>query len=454
MNISGNNGQAANPKPSINETIFQETVKALYLALPASIGATIVIGILLVSILWQSIDTTLLLVWLSILVSISLGRLISYKLYLKSKKNIRNIIFWDRLFYFLLVLTGLTWSCVSIWLLPDDNSVYHYIPALILIGISAGAVISLGFSMRNITTYYIFLLIPLLISEMLIASFLSYVIAFLIVVFITLALSNTKRINQKLIENISLRYESEEREQELIESKDAAIAANTAKTNFISMISHELRTPLNAILGFSQLLRMSDSPELNEEQDDQTQGIIDSGKHLLSLIEELLDLSRIEAHKLKLVIESIPLGRVLDESIVLLNPVASQYHIEIINNIKNIYLLKADSKRLKQVFINLISNAIKYNHENGKVTINIDESPDSMVRISVTDTGNGLTEQQIAGLFQPFHRYDNKKEGIGLGLYITQNLVELMEGKIGVESIPGKGSTFWFELKLEETVIS
>ena len=103
MNISGNNGQAANPKPSINEIIFQETVKALYLALPASIGATIVIGILLVSILWQSIDTTLLLVWLSILVSISLGRLISYKLYLKSKKNIRNIIFWDRLFYFLLV---------------------------------------------------------------------------------------------------------------------------------------------------------------------------------------------------------------------------------------------------------------------------------------------------------------------------------------------------------------
>ncbi len=437
---------------SLEETVYHEIVKALYLALPASIFANIVIASAMASILWSEVDNDLLTIWLVVMLLLSFRRLVIYKIYVKNINNIKDIYFWDRLFYFFLILTGLTWSCISIWLIPANDSVYHYIPALILIGISAGAVTSLGFKMRNIVTYFIFLLIPLFISEVMIGTFISDVIAFLIITFIILALTNAKRINTAMTENISFRYEAESHERELIENKDAAIAANSAKTNFVSMISHELRTPLNAILGFGQLLKMSDEPALTEEQDDQTQGILDSGKHLLSLIEELLDLSEIEAHKIKLNINNISLADALTESIAILNPVATDFSIELINNIENKYVIKADTKRLKQIFINLISNAIKYNHENGKVNVSVKEIANNRVRISVADGGDGLSEEQAKNLFKPFQRYNNEQVGIGLGLYITKNLVELMDGTIGVESEAGKGSTFWFELALSDEV--
>lgn len=214
------------------------------------------------------------------------------------------------------------------------------------------------------------------------------------------------------------------------------------------MISHEIRTPLNGILGFSQLLKMSDQSPLNEEQSEQVDGILDSGNHLLSLIEELLDLSKIESHKLNVIINDVSLENVVNESIIILSPIAAEYNIEIKSKVENIYLVKADEKRLKQVLINLISNAIKYNHKHGEVTIDASKVKNKMIRISVSDNGDGLTEEQQKELFKPFTRYNDTKEGIGLGLYITQNLVELMRGKVGVESIFKEGSTFWFELPL------
>ena len=438
-------------KLSLEETIFKDIVNALYMALPASVAANSVIGISLVSILWHVIDTTLLMIWCSVLIAISLSRFILYKRYIKAIKNKpEDLLIWDRLFYVFLILTGLTWACVSIWLLPVSDSIEHYLPALILIGISAGAVSSLGFNMRNLTTYFFLLLVPLFISEMINGTYLSYIVSFLIVVFIGLALSNASRISQTLKENITLNYKSAEHTQALVDSRNIAIAANSAKTNFISMISHELRTPLNGILGFSQLLRMSDQPPLNNEQDEQVEGIIDSGNHLLSLIEELLDLSKIESHKLKVTILDVAIGDVVKESVALLNPVASQYHIEIKNNVENNYLVKADEKRLKQVLINLISNAIKYNHENGEVIIDIDNIENKKIRVSITDNGDGLTQEQQNELFKPFIRYNDTKEGIGLGLYITQNIMELMHGEVGVKSKFNEGSTFWFALPLVE----
>lgn len=454
MNNLSNSEQALNQpsKLSLDETIFKGVVNTLYLALPASTIANSIIGLSLVAILWGVIDTVLLISWLSVLLVISFSRFILYTRYMKSTiNNIEGLLYWDKLFYFYLILTGLTWSCVSIWLLPGDETAVHYVPVLILIGISAGAVTSLGFNMRNITTYFLLLLVPLFISEMMAGTFLSYVVSFLTIVFIILALSNANRISKTLTENIALHYKSESHTQDLIESRNTAIAANSAKTNFISMISHELRTPLNGILGFAQLLKMSVQPPLNTEQDDQVNGIFDSGHHLLSLIEELLDLSKIESHKLNVTIIDVSLANVVSESIAILNSVASEYNIQISNNIENIYLVKADEKRLKQVLINLISNAIKYNHQNGKVTIDVSKTDNNMIRVSVSDNGDGLTEEQQKELFKPFTRYNDTKEGIGLGLYITQNLLELMHGNVGVESKFNDGSTFWFELPLADS---
>jgi len=256
--------------------------------------------------------------------------------------------------------------------------------------------------------------------------FLSYIVALLIVLFMILALTNAKRINKTMVENISLHYYSAIHNQALSESNDAAIKANKVKDHFISMISHELRTPLNAILGFSQLLKMSDEPVLTSEQDDQAQGIIDSGKHLLSLIEELLDLSEIEAGKLKVSITDVSLKNVLDESITILSAVATADEISIINEVEKDSIIKADHKRLKQVMINLISNAIKYNHLNGTIVISANKIADDIIRISVIDNGNGLSQEQQSHLFQAFKRFDSKQEGIGLGLFITKKIINLM----------------------------
>lgn len=149
-------------------------------------------------------------------------------------------------------------------------------------------------------------------------------------------------------------------------------------------------------------------------------------------------------------LEDVSLTYVLGESVALLNPVAAEYNIKLINNLEenDLHIVKADTKRLKQVFINLVSNAIKYNHENGIVTISSQPVSKDKIRVLISDTGDGLTEEQVKGLFTPFQRYNTKREGIGLGLYITQHIIELMHGEIGVESEIGKGTTFWFELPL------
>lgn len=432
------------------ETVFEESTAALYKGLPSSASATIIIATFLASVLWDLVDHQTLMIWFPLIVLINLARLVLYKAYCRRDKNLQQTKYWDRLFYFFLILSGLSLSCVSIWLLPETGSVYHYFPEMILVGMTAGAVSSLSYSMRNITTYFILLLVPLFTVEMMIATSISYSVSGLVFLLAYFALANAKRFNQTAVENFKLQFESEKHNQELIESELIAREANNAKGKFISLMSHELRTPLNAILGYTQLIRMSDSPPLNEEQDEQSQGILDSGTYLLSLIEELLDLSKIEANKVEMAMENVSVANVLNETVTMLNHLADDENVKLVNNVENKYLISTDSKRLKQVFINLISNAIKYNKKGGSVTITAEIPEDNRVRVSVIDDGYGLTKEQQFDLFKPFQRFDTRKEGIGLGLYIVFNLVEIMGGEIGVESEHEKGSTFWVEFELLE----
>lgn len=445
LDISMNNDDT-----ELNEAIANETVALLFAAAPGSVSATIVISTFLATVLWQLLGDISLFFWLIVVTFINLARFVLYKYYKKRNKEINDSAFWDKLFYILLALNGLCFSVIGLFYMPDALGMHHYFPVLVLIGLATGAVATLSFSMKYITTYFILLMFPVFINEILLGTFISYSVAVLICLSLIFSLVNAKKIYQTSKENITLNFRSEKHTQQLIESRNTAITANSAKTNFISMISHELRTPLNGILGYSQLLKMSDEPSLNEEQNDQVEGILDSGRHLLGLIEELLELSKIEAHKLNVSIFDVSLTDSLIESISMLKTVASEYNIKITNNVENIYIVEADEKRLKQVFINLISNAIKYNHENGEVVIEANKLSNGNIRVTISDDGVGLTEEQTQNVFKVFTRYDNTKEGIGLGLYITLNLIELMNGSIGVESEINKGSTFWFELPLSK----
>ena len=243
-----------------------------------------------------------------------------------------------------------------------------------------------------------------------------------------------------------------ERTEEIYKAKKEAEVANQAKTEFLSSMSHELRTPMNAILGFAQLLEIDDKK--NPQSDFKTeyiQNILEAGSHLLVLIDQVLNLSKIESGQIEKSIEAVNLVEIINECISLTQSALKNYpDINIINQITDstIYL-QADRLYLSQVIINLLSNAIKYNNKYGSVIIEIHETDTERLRTCFIDTGKGIAKEKLHLLFQPFERLDFKNgviEGTGIGLHISKNLIEEMHGNIGVESSIGAGCTFWFEL--------
>ncbi len=243
--------------------------------------------------------------------------------------------------------------------------------------------------------------------------------------------------------------------EQMKKDKEKAEAANQAKSDFLSRMSHELRTPLNAILGFGQLLEMDQQEPLSEIQRDSVGEIINAGNHLLELVNDMLDLSRIEAGKVALNMTSVSVCQLIDECLALVRPEASSRGIEFAstNAVEDGCFINADPVRLKQILVNLLTNAVKYNRDNGAVTVNSECTRNGCIRVNVIDTGRGIGEDLLPLLFQPFERLGAENsdiEGTGIGLTVTQRLVKLMGGTIGVQSQPGQGSTFWVEFEAVE----
>ena len=252
------------------------------------------------------------------------------------------------------------------------------------------------------------------------------------------------QVNKKLTTEVAERIKTQ---QALEISKAEAERANQAKSEFLSRMSHELRTPMNSILGFSQLLESDTKEPLTNLQRENVSQILAAGNHLLALINEILDLSRIEAGRVSLSLVDLPVQPVIQEAVSIVNPLADKRGIRITDTTaeaRPIYM-KTDAYRLRQILLNLLSNAVKYNREGGSIVIEAFEEGDGGTTIKVTDSGMGIPEEKQASIFEPFQRLVTDSSGIegtGIGLTVVRKLVELMGGKIILTSTLGLGSSF------------
>jgi hypothetical protein len=251
--------------------------------------------------------------------------------------------------------------------------------------------------------------------------------------------------------------ELKEAQENMRLAKESADAANRAKSEFLSNMSHELRTPMNAILGFSQILESDPDRPLDEVQRASNRHILKAGEHLLVLINEVLDLVRVESGDLSLSIEDVVPTKVIESCVTLARSLADRRGIDVSDRTegRDLPTISADFTRCKQVLLNLLSNAVKYNRPGGRIVVDAEQTGDGMLRLSVADTGPGIAEQHLEEVFEPFTRLKtvshDDTEGTGIGLTITKRLVELMGGRIGLQSALGQGSLFWIELPLAKS---
>jgi signal transduction histidine kinase/CheY-like chemotaxis protein len=257
--------------------------------------------------------------------------------------------------------------------------------------------------------------------------------------------------SELLAEERAQRSMLEKAQQEAEGARTEANRANMAKTEFLARMSHELRTPLNAILGFGQLLETAD---LDDEDQEGVQYILKAGRHLLALINDVLDLSRVEAGTLTISPEPVHTGELIRDTLTLIQPLADSRSIRLTASTAacDVYV-QTDRQRCRQVLLNLLSNAVKYNHDGGQVDVSCLQADEGSLRIAVRDSGPGIDPALQERLFQPFERLgveDSGVEGTGLGLALTRQLIERLGGTIGFETALGQGSTFWIDLPVTE----
>jgi signal transduction histidine kinase len=239
-------------------------------------------------------------------------------------------------------------------------------------------------------------------------------------------------------------------EQALREAREQAEAASREKSQFLANMSHELRTPLNAVIGFSEVLKDGMFGELNAKQAEYVKDILESGQHLLSLINDVLDLSKIEAGRMELELSEFSLAGAIERAVSLVKERAQRHGVRLQTDIAHgVTNICADERKVKQIMLNLLSNAVKFTPDGGAVTVSV-RSNGAGVQIDVRDTGVGMTPEDQKALFQEFRQVGpdagRRSEGTGLGLVLTKRFAELHGGEIRVRSAPGAGSTFTFIL--------
>ena len=424
--------------------IVAEQVRLLYASAPGSILSSAVLAAILAVLQSDVIQPGPVFAWSALLVAMVVGRLTVLLFYCRAVNRPSGLMDprrWLLLFRVGVLAAALVWGLASIVLFPSHDLDHQTFLAFTLAGLSAGAIATLAADHLAATIFLLGVLAPLAVRLLSEGERIPLAMGVMVVLYLALLVANARRFCRDIIQRKAV-------DLALELARHQAEAANRAKAVFLSSMSHELRTPLNAILGFGQLLEMGEN--LTEEQLDYAREIMQAGTHLLELVSEVLDLSKLDSGKTDLLIEPVNCSVLAESCLLLVTPLAKKQGITIeIGQIGGVVLC-ADRVRLKQVVLNLLTNAIKYNRPNGRVWLHaMAGGNQGRMRLAVSDTGYGIAADKLPMLFQPFNRLGAEHgviEGTGIGLVISQRIVGMMGGEIGVESEEAKGSTFWIEL--------
>ena len=427
--------------------IFLWQVDHLFSSTKISFFTNAIFSLIVVWLLWGLGVREHLFLWLSLLWVVLLFRLLTHRLYVKSKKNSKTLGVYCKTFSVEVGLTGLLWGLTP-WFFgdPEQTEIALFL-GFVIGGLVSGAVGTLSVLSRVYMPYLLCMLLPMsvwfFIQGGTVYHAIGYIATFAVLGFVISSLSYKKILHNSF--DLAIKVSSQ---------KEQVERASNAKSEFLSNMSHELRTPLNAILGFAQLIKMNkDTTEINQQHSNE---VVNAGKYLLSLIDDLLEISAIEANKLELHIEKKKLLDIIHECLDMIKASSvSDLNVSIVFDKTgcNDLSVLVDIVRAKQILLNLLSNAYKYNKTDGSINIHCEMINDSHVRIYVTDTGQGIPLDKQSHVFDSYQRLGQEKgniKGTGLGLVISRQLVEMMGGQMGFKSQENKGSSFWVDLPLSK----
>ena len=417
-------------------------IEFLYRNAKVGLAVNVVLALLMTWVLWDRVPSATLSLWLVAILALTAIRTAKIAMFHRRPVSDAQAAGWRTAFLIGSTLTGALWGMSVWWFEPYGDLATPVFLAFALGGLMAGAAAVLGVVRRVYFSYAAVVMLPIITWFFMQPSSSEQVMGAMLTIYLAAMIITGAIYRRVVLVSITT-------SKDLAEAKEHAEIANRAKSEFLARMSHDFRTPLNAILGFTQLL--SADAKMSEQQLDHVKEVSEAGKYLLTLVNEILDLAKIEAGELDLNLEVVGCRDLLAECVDLARPIANNFEVSLIfdpTNGDDLSVL-ADRTHIKGVILNLLSNACKYNRQGGEVEIDYVRTGDR-IRTRVRDNGPGLSGEQIAMIFEPFNRLGQETsriEGTGIGLAISKELTEAMDGALGVDSSPGAGSTFWIELQ-------